>query len=432
MTRTAIRSTDSAPRSAFAQLQLHAVDRATDTALVGVRGDEVVDRTWQELGLRVERAAAAFLRADFRSHHVVIMAMRPSPDAVEVELALRAVGAVPLLVAPDVTGAELAPHLTGVRVRLVVSDDADAVARLAGYDLSTVEHLVLGAGDNWERVQAVGAAHLLERPTCVGDAAETGAGTQEAVHVLREADQVVVRRLPAVAADGLPAETTLLNGPAWDPRVAAVRATVLGTGGALAWTDDPAHLPVLVQHANPHVLATFTEGDEFASLLREAHVNGRPWHRSPADVLSATVTLANGGRVGTGVRRRARSIESLRPWFGPRLHTVVLDRRHDPVLAAVAEILRLAVPAPPLELEAAALPLAPTRRPPPVKALPHRKPGDPDVAFQLALASAGLDDDPDDYEPVLPSLPLLVGDSMLDRLLASQADQRRGAKPRRT
>jgi hypothetical protein len=425
LTPTAIRSTQCAPRSAYAELQLHVADRATDTALVGVRGDEVVERTWQELGLRVERAAAAFLRADFRRHHVVIMAMRPGPDAVEVELAVRAVGAVPLLVAPDVTGAELAPHLTGVRVRLVVSDDADAVTRLAGYDLSRVEHLVLGAGDNWERVQAVGAAHLVERPTCVRDAAATGPVTQAAVHVLREADQVVVRRLPAVAAVGLPAETTLLNGPAWDPRVTAVRATLLATGGALAWTDDPAHLPVLVRHANPQVLATFTAGHEFESLLRGAHVNGRRWHRSPAEVLSATVTLASGERVGSGVRRRARSIESLRPWFGPRLHTVVLDRRHDPVLAAVAQVLDLAVVAAPLELEAAALPLAPTRRPPPVKPLPHRKPGDPDVAFQLTLASAAPTDDPDLYEPVLPSLPLLVGDSMLDRLLASQADQRR-------
>ena len=295
MTPTAIRSTECAPRSAYAQLQLQVADRATDTAIIGVRGDEIVDRTWQELGLRVERAAAAFLRADFRRHHVVIMAMRPSPDAVEVELAVRAVGAVPLLVAPDVTWAELAPHLTGVRVRLVVSDDADAVARLAGHDLSRVEHLVLG-GDNWERVQAVGAAHLLERPTCVRDAAATGPVTQQAVHVLREGDRVVVRRLPAVVADGLPAETTLLNGPAWDPRVAAVRATLLDTGGALAWTDDPAHLPVLVRHANPHVLATFTEGGELAILLRDAHVNGRQWHRSPADVLSATVTLTSGGR----------------------------------------------------------------------------------------------------------------------------------------
>ncbi len=432
MTRTASRSREGAPRSAYAQLQFHAGDRATDTAVVGVRGDEVVDRTWQELGLRVERAAAAFLRADFRPHHVVIIVMRPSPDAVEVELAVRAVGAVPLLVAPDVTGDELAPHLTGVRVRLVVSDDAEAVAGLVGYDLSNVEQLVLGAGDNWERVQAVGAAHLVERPTCVRDAAATGPVTQAAVHVLREADHVVVRRLPAVAADGLPAETTLLHGPAWDPRVAAVRATLLGTGGALAWTDEPAQVPVLVEHANPHVLATFTEGDDFANLLRDAHVQGRRWHRSPADVLSATVTLTSGGRVGSGVRRRARSIESLRPWFGPRLHTVVLDRRHDPVLAAVAQVMDLALLAPRLQLEAAALPLAPTRRVPPVKALPHRKPGDPDVAFQLALASEAPDDDPDAYEPVLPSLPLLVGDSMLDRLLASQADQRRGAKPQRT
>ena len=433
MTRTSSRSLKGAPGSAYAQLQLHARDRATGSALVGVRGAEVVDRTWQELAVRVERAAAALLRADFRPHHVVIIVMRPSPDAVEVELALRAIGAVPLLVAPDVTGAELAPHLTGVRVRLVVSDDADAVARFPGYDLTGVEQLVLGAGDNWERVQAVGAAHLLERPTCVRDAATAADPLMRSpVHVLRQGDEVVVRRLPTIAAVGLPAETMLLNGHAWDPRVAAVRATQLATGGALAWTDDPAQLPVLVRHATPHVLATFTDGTEFADVLRNAHVNGHRWHRSPADVLSATVTLTSGGRVGSGVRRRARSIESLRPWFGQRLHTVVLDRGDDPVLAAVAQVLDLAVVTLPLELETAALPLAPTRRARPVKPLPHRKPGDPDVAFQLALASAAPDDDvdPDSYEPVLPSLPLLVGDSMLDRLLASQADQRRAAQPR--
>ena len=109
---------------------------------------------------------------------------------------------------------------------------------------------------------------------------------------------------------------------------------------------------------------------------------------------------------------------------------MVLDRQHDRVLAAVAQVMDLPVLLPwAPELETVNLPRVPSRPPPPIKPLPHRRPSDPDEAFRRlqaleadAEADLGLD------EAGLPSLSLLMGDSMLDRLLANQADQRQATQ----
>lgn len=371
------------PHSPRSHLTSHARLRGAETALFDLQGESVTVRTWHQVALNVERAAAGFLHAGFKPRQVAIVLMQPGADAVEVELALRTTGVVPLYVSPDVTPAELAACLVGVDVRIVVADDEDDLERLQGCNGFGAERLLMHDTGDWEQLQDIGADHLREIPHCVAHADEIADPVKAApMVVLREGSDVAVRRMPGARIDS-PVETVLLHGAGWDPRVAAVRETQLVSGGPLAWTGASSHLPALLARVSPTRLVNFaaTPG-AVGALLLDAHVDGRPWHRSPSDVLAACLAAASGTRLSPSARRRTQAIHGLAPWFGPALSTVVLDAHRDPVLNAVARALSLQVLESALPtLEPGTLPRPPAPRRVSSAPLPRRSSSQPDNAF---------------------------------------------------
>ncbi len=368
--------------SPWEQLRHHARERGDGVALVRAWGDSFEIRTWLEVTQGVEYVAAALLAMGLRPRQAVVISMASGPDLNELDLAVRAVGAVPVYLDPTLRARDVVDLLAATDVALIVSDGQRSRGRLRPTDLPGVATLTLATDDDWIRLRERGAAAIVRDPSVL-----TAAGvadrpwTASVVLTRHDGDAVAVRRLPVSAPAGDPGPV-LLYGAVGDPHVAFQRAEHLATGGSLAWTSDGADLPLLFQTLAPTSLVL--DGPASADLdrlLSSATVGGKAWHRTPAEVLAAVAAVPSPG-ADRGLRRRVASLEKLRPWFGGRLHYISTTTEPTSVLAGVAAALEFDLGV--LEQapwEPAALPRPPKAGSRTSSTLPRRARGALDGAF---------------------------------------------------
>lgn len=402
----------------WALVQRHASQRGDSLALVDEFG---AGRTWREFAERVEQAAAALVTAGLGSGHVVLFAVDAGANLVELELAVRAVGAAPLHLPASVDGVDLITLLDAIDTRLVVLGRREQLDRLRGCDLSAAELLLL-TGSEWEKFLSVGAAALAAQPTLVDLAVEDrGTSWPASLVVSASGEEAGIMRLPEPLVDDS-FDVVLLHGASGDPLVSAVRARHLVSGGTLAWTADPAQVPPLLSLLHPTQLVLCSDDFDAIDALLEQGPRG-----IGHDLAFVRVTPATGRSVRV-TRKRNQAEERLRIALGSRLSTIVStstpNARLEQLVQALDLDLRLEPPPPMRSVR------IPRQKTIDGVALPQRARTEPVDDFRLKTPPAA------DEAPELvavpeaevqgsahggPGLPLLGGESFLDRLLAKQA-----------
>ena len=392
----------SSPWQAISQ---HARDRADQPAFVVIDGAEQTTRTWGDTAGAVERATAGLVRSGLRVDQVVVSLLPSDHPRPELDLALRTVGAVVVHVGPHATRADIERDLGGVQVRLVVAESVEDVDRVEGLPLAHAEMFTLDGGRGWDRLLELGAERLVMDPTVVErtDRAVDHRGSDPRllagpVPIGREPGTTL--RAGVLGAGGV----TLAVGDAAEPLLRVVREAHLAHGFALCVVRDPAHLGDAVRVVAPHVVVA--PGYAVDAMVEAVASSG------PVPPARSRRTL--GWRQG-GTARSAAARPT--PGRGPVVvATAVTDGARDAVarLGGAVELVELGELLPP------DLP-----QPPPVvlgdvTLLPRRSRRAPAEDFELRLQA---EPEPEESAFSLPSLPLMSGESFLDRLLLSRAHQ---------
>ncbi|WP_322921014.1 AMP-binding protein [Nocardioides renjunii] len=389
--------------SARRRVRARAAEHGGDTAFLVGPVDALEARSWSQVEDAVERAAAGLVRSGLRPDQVVLSLLPAGHGVPELDVALRAVGAVVVHVSPEVGADELARRLAGADVRLVVCEDESELQRLVGLPLPSAMVFALGGGRGWDRLLELGAERLVMDPDAVdrADRVVDPAGTT--ARVLRSGAPLgrvadADRAGELVPGDGV----ALLCGDLADPFVQQVRDAHLESGGALLHVAAPADLPAAMAAVRPSVLA-----------LGQDAVAAMPG-------LLATAAAGDHRRRRPG-RARAADPATLRAWAGGNLASVVAADVPDVVQKAFtaggARVSGTGTPA----LLPADLPV-----PPPVVLgdaadLPRRARREPAREFQLETERETTQPEPDESAFVLPSLSLIGGESFLDKLLLAKA-----------
>ncbi|GAA1928598.1 AMP-binding protein [Nocardioides hwasunensis] len=399
------------PPSPLRRLSALASTRGDDIAYVVATATGLEFRSWTTVETTVQQAAAGLVRSGMRADQIVLSLLPPTHAHPELDIALRAIGAVVIHVSPQTPQEDLVRELAGVDVRLVVSSDEQELTRLAGLQFRSAEMLDLG-DDSWSRLLGLGAERLVMDPDVVTRVDRVVDPDGTAARVLPSG--AALARVPSgdELAGLLPADAvTLLVGDPGDGFVHRVRDAHLASGGTLVHVAAASDLPDALTLAQPAALAL--DARAAASL---------------SDLI-AEVSVPGARRLRPGRTRAAHAV-ALRSWAGPHLtHVVVPDLSEE-----VCESLRS------FDVEAVLVGATPSLAadlpvPPPVlvgdaSTLPRRSRGEPGREFGLRtdveMPSAPSYDEP--AEPgesafVLPSLPLFGGESFLDKLLISQARQ---------
>ncbi|RYB93552.1 hypothetical protein EUA93_03780 [Nocardioides oleivorans] len=395
------------PPSPLRRLSALAETRGDDIAFLVATAAGVEARSWKQVETTAQRAAAGLIRSGMRTDQVVLSLLPSAHPHPELEIALRAIGAVVIHVSPLARSEDLVRELSGVDVRLVVSQDEAELDRLAGLRFPSAEMLDLG-DDSWSRLLALGAERLVMDPDVVHrlDRVVDPEGT---VARLLPPGAVLSRVASEVEAPVdhdalLPRDgVTLLVGEHVDAFVHLVRDAHLATGGTLAHMASPAGLTEALDALRPAALALAPGA---ASAL--------------TDVVS-NVTVPGARRLRPA-RARAANAVALRAWLGAGLEHVVA--------ADLPEVVRDLLRACDVEVVGVApRDLLPPDLPEPapvvigdVADLPRRSRGEPGSDFGLRLEQPiRIVDEPEESAFVLPSLPLFGGESFLDKLLMQQA-----------
>lgn len=385
--------------SAWQSLSRLSRERPDDAAFLLVGTDGVTPRTWAEVAQTVERAAAGLVRSGLRVDQVVLSLLSSDHAHPELDLAIRAIGAVVVHVGPGATAAELARDLDGADVRLVVAEDPADLSRLDGVALTRAGLFSLDGGRGWARLLELGAERLVMDPTAV-ERADSIVDPDGAGPRLLSGATPVGRAPEGALRDGVldPRAVALVAGDAADPLVQVVREAHLDLGFTLCVVEDAARLPEVATTAHPSVL-----------VVPERHADVLP---DVLAVLAPAVPRARRTRAWrTGSGRAQGAPSSAR---GPLVVTPAPTEAVRATLAEMGGALEVVTLA---DLRAAYLP-----EPPPVvlgdaALLPRRSRRAPGDHFGLRL-------EPEvDASAFLPSLPLMSGESFLDQLLLSRARQ---------
>jgi hypothetical protein len=263
--------------SPFRSLARLAAERGADPALLRTVDDDLGDhhdgrgvRTWAEVHDGVVRAAAGLVRLGLHPDQVVVTALPPAQAWPDLELAVRATGAVLVHVSPSVPAADVARLLEEVEVRLVVTDGGTAPDPLAGLTLDRALRLDLDGGEGWRRLRQLGAERLVMDPDVVTrtEAMVDPEDTVPRVLVATEDGAAVGRHDAGPVPDAAlsPTDVVLLAGSADDPFVRRVLHQHVQLGFALAWVDGDDELPAVLDRVDPTVLAL---DDPSARLLAD-------------------------------------------------------------------------------------------------------------------------------------------------------------------
>jgi hypothetical protein len=388
--------------SPLARLERHARTRALEVAVVEQVGQSWVSLTWNELYRRVIDGAAGMIDAGVNPGQVVVIRVPTGIRQLELELATRVAGAVPLLLPDHLDPVEVGRLLDEIEVRLVVVDHEGRLALLRRAGLM---HAQLFECDDhsWERLRAMGLDRRKRQADVLAwaDSVRTDSPSGTVLGLPREKSQAWLFRPEASGAlsDLRPDDVVLLTGEAADRFTTVVRDAHLAAGCTLAWVETPGQVEAALAHVRPtHVFLDHVAARVLEDLLEAAQVDGVAWHETPREVLEATSARVAEARLGSRTRKLAEEVVALAPWWGDRLRVLALDARVNRTISGLAKTLGFTIgriahhPAVRLDLarEYTVVPVpAPTVVEVAEASLPRRGRGgaDLDSAFSLAGAS---------------------------------------------
>lgn len=384
------------------RLQRHARDRALDAAVLELQGHSWASLTWNELYRRVIDGAAGMIEAGVNPGQVVVIRVPTGIRQVELELATRVAGAVPLLLPERMDPVEVGRLLDGIEVRLVIVDHESRLSLLRKAGLADAQ-LFECDDRSWERLRGMGLDRRKRQPDVLSWVATVRAdvASSAVLGLPREkADAWLFRPESSGTLADLGAEdVVLLTGEATDRFTTVVRDAHLSAGCTLAWVEGAFQLEAALAHVSPtHLLLDNLTAKVLGDLLEVARIDGVPWHETPREVLEATSARAAEARLRGRTRKLAAEVDALAPWWGGRLRVLVLDTRIDRTISALATTLGFTIgrlahhPAVRLDLaqesSAVAVPPAPATIAADAS-LPRRGRAGADLDSAFSLATAG-------------------------------------------
>jgi hypothetical protein len=329
--------------SPLARLERHARARSLEVAVVEQAGESWVSLTWNELYRRVIDGAAGMIDAGVHPGQVVVIRVATGIRQLELELATRVAGAVPLLLPDHMDQAEVGRLLDDIEVRLVIVDDESRLALLRRAGLMDAQ-LFECDDRSWERLRGLGLDRRKRQSDVLSwaDAARRDAPSGTVLGLPREKAMAWLFRPEASGAlsDLRPDDVVLLTGDATDRFTTVVRDAHLTTGCTLAWVETPAQLEAALAHVRPtHVYLDHVTARVLEDLLVAARVDGVTWHDTPRDVLEATSARVAEARLSSRTRKLAAEVEALAPWWGDRMRVLVLDARVNRTISGLAATL---------------------------------------------------------------------------------------------
>ncbi len=390
--------------SPLARLERHARGRALEVAVMEQREGSWSSLTWNELFRRVIDGAAGMIEAGVNPGQVVVIRVPAGIRQLELELATRVAGAVPLLLPEHMDAREVGRLLDEIQVRLVVVDHESRLTLLRRASLAEAQ-LFECDERSWQRLRGMGLERRKRQPGLLSwvESARAGAASGAVLGLPREKSLAWLFRPESsgTLADLRSDDVVLLTGEATDRFTTVVRDAHLTAGCTLAWVESPGQLEAALAHVSPtHVLLDHTTAKVLEELLERGTVDGAPWHETPREVLEATSARVAEARLGSKARKLADEVTALRPWWGDRLRVLVLDIRVNRTISGLARTLGFRIgriahhPAVRLDLArehaVVAVP-APAPVETPDVALPRRgrEPAGLDAAFTLAGSAGG-------------------------------------------
>ncbi|CAA9371121.1 MAG: hypothetical protein AVDCRST_MAG32-576 [uncultured Nocardioides sp.] len=387
--------------SPLSRLQHHAEVRGSEVALLEQQGASWLSLTWSELHRRVLDGAAGMMQSGVGVGQVVVILVPAGVRLVELELATRAAGAVPLMLPEGLEPRKVGTLLAGMDVRLVVADRQQRLAQLRHVRLAEAE-LFECDDESWGRLRAFGAQHRTRTPGLVAraEASRAPALTRTVLALPRDKNDPWLFWPDATGTTGelVADDVVLVVGAPSDRFTTVVRDAHQRAGCTLAWVEAPERLGAGLQHVRPtHVLLDQACARVLDDVLVNACLDDLPWHAAPQDVLDAASAVAAGARVGSKGRRLAAELTRLAPWWGDRMRVLVVDGRVGRTVTGLAaglgfEVGRMShVPASRLDLAVRRPPARPQPaprsvaqpQPDPADSLPRRARSGLDAAFSL-------------------------------------------------
>ncbi|WP_139306542.1 AMP-binding protein [Nocardioides exalbidus] len=327
----------------MARLERHARSRALDVAVAEQRDGAWTSLTWNELYRRAIDGAAGMIEAGVNPGQVVVIRVPTGIRQVELELATRVAGAVPLLLPEHMDRAEVGRLLDEIEVRLVIVDDDSRLALLQ--EAGLMEAQLFECDDrSWERLRGMGLERRKRQPNLLTwvDTARAGASSGAVLGLPREKSLAWLFRPESsgTLADLTGDDVVVLTGEATDRFTTVVRDAHLTSGCTLAWVERPDQLEGALARWSPtHVLLDHVAARELEDLLEHATVDGAPWHEAPLEVLEATSARVAEARLGSKARKLADDVAGLTPWFGGRVRVLALDARVNRTISGLATTL---------------------------------------------------------------------------------------------
>ena len=332
-----------AHESPLVRLERHARNRALEVAVTELRDGTWTSLTWNELYRRVIDGAAGMIEAGVNPGQVVVIRVATGARQLELELATRVAGAVPLLLPEHLDAAEVGRLLDEVEVRLVVVDHESRLSLLRRAALADAQ-LFECDDRSWERLRGMGLERRKRQPDLLPWVANAraGASSSPVLGLPREKSQAWLFRPECSGAlsDLTGTDVVLLTGEATERFTTVARDAHLTSGCTLAWVETPDQLEDALTHVRPtHVLLDHAAARALEHLLESATVDGSAWHETPRDVLEAMSAQVAEARLGSRARKLAAEVSALAPWWGDRLRVLVMDARVNRTISGLATTL---------------------------------------------------------------------------------------------
>ncbi len=289
-----------AQESPLARLQRHARDRGTTVAVIEQAAEQDHGSwrslTWNELHRHVIDGAAGMIEAGVNPGQIVVIRVPTGIRQLELELATRVAGAVPLLLPDHLDPTEVGRLLDEIEVRLVVVDHARRLTLLRRAGLTEAQ-LFECDDRSWERLRGMGLERRKREPDVLlrADGVRDRAHSGSVLGLPREKSLAWFFRPEASGAlsDLTADDVVLLTGQATDRFTTVVRDAHLTAGCTLAWVESPDQVEAALAHVSPtHVFLDHVTAKGLEDLLVGASVDGATWHETPRDVLDASSARA--------------------------------------------------------------------------------------------------------------------------------------------
>ncbi|MBD3913782.1 AMP-binding protein [Nocardioides hwasunensis] len=330
-------------QSPLARLERHARGRALEVAIAEQRDGTWARLTWNELYRRAIDGAAGMIEAGVAPGQVVVIRVPAGIRQLELELATRVAGAVPVLLPDHLHPSEVARLLDAIEVRLVIVDDESRLSLLR--EAGLMEAQLFECDDrSWERLRGMGLERRKRQPDLLTwvEAARAGAPSGAVLGLAREKASAWLFRPESsgTLSDLTCDDVALLTGEATDRFTTVVRDAHLTSGCTLVWVERAEQVEAALAHFSPtHLLLDGASARLFEDLVERGTVAGRPWHDAPRDVLDAVSARVAEARLGARARKLADEVSALEPWFGGRLRVLALDTRVNRTVSGLATAL---------------------------------------------------------------------------------------------